>query len=129
MLEIINTSASAIEIGNNVKLGEKEPLESHAEDARAIQEESADSKLNRLRDVYHVREMTSESSAPLELEEVIKGKLEHLVKAEREVLVPVMKEYYDLSLYDRSGLLPCTTKGFHEIKKEKPLQRAICIKR
>jgi hypothetical protein len=27
-----------------------------------------------------------------------------------------MREYYDLFLYDRSGLLPCTTKGFHEIK-------------
>ena len=46
--------------------------------------------------MYHVREMTSESSAPPELDKVIKGKLEHLVKGEREVLVPVMKEYYDL---------------------------------
>jgi len=27
-----------------------------------------------------------------------------------------MKEYYDLFLYDRSGLLPCTTKRFHETK-------------
>ena len=114
MIEIINTSASHIEIGKNVKLGEGEPLESHAEDTRASREESADS--NRLHDVYHVREMTSESSAPPELEGVIKGKLEHLVKAEREVLVPVMKKYYDLFLYDRSGLLPCTTKGFHDIK-------------
>jgi len=114
MIEIINTSASPIEIGKNVKLGEGEPLENHAEDARASREESADS--NRLHDVYHVREVTSESSAHPELDKVIKGKLEHLVKAEREVLVPVMKEYYDLFLYDRSGFLPCTTKGFHEIK-------------
>ena len=94
-------------------MGEGEPLENHAEDARASREESADS--NRLHDVYHVRD-TSESSAPPEIEEVIKGKLEHLVKAETEVLVPVMKEYYDLFLYDRFGLLPCITKGFHEIK-------------
>jgi len=51
--------------------------------------------------VYHVRGMASESSAPPELEKVIQVKLEHLVKAEREVSVPVMKEYYDLFLYDR----------------------------
>ena len=114
MIEIINTSASPIEIGKNVKLGEGEPLENHAEDACASKEESADS--NRLHDVYHVREMTIESSAPPELDEVIKGKLEHLVKAEKEVLVPLMKEYYDLFLYDRSCLLPCTTKGLNEIK-------------
>jgi len=88
---------------------------------RAQVEESADSKFNRMHDVCHVREMTSESFSPPELEEVIKGKLENLVKAEREVLVPVMKEYYDLILYDRSGLLPSTTKGFHEIKTAEAL--------
>jgi hypothetical protein len=44
------------------------------------------------------------------------NKLAHLVNAERDVLKPVMKDYYELFLYDRSGLLPCTGKGFHEIK-------------
>jgi hypothetical protein len=43
-------------------------------------------------------------------------KLEHLVKFERDVLGPVMMDYYDLFLYDRSGTLPCIGKGFHEIK-------------
>jgi len=81
MIENINTSASPIEIGKNVKLGEGEPLEIHAEDAHASREESAGSKFNRSHDVYHVRGMTSESSAPPELEEVIKCKLENLVKA------------------------------------------------
>jgi hypothetical protein len=32
------------------------------------------------------------------------------------VLGPVMMKYYDLFLYDRSGTLPCTGKGFHEIR-------------
>jgi len=72
MIEIINTSASPIEIGKNVKLGEGERLEHHSEDVRASWEESGDYDFNRLHDVYHVREMTSESSAPLELEEVKK---------------------------------------------------------
>ena len=43
-------------------------------------------------------------------------KLTHLMKAERDILGPVVKEFYDLFLYDRSGMLPCTTKGLHEIK-------------
>jgi hypothetical protein len=32
-----------------------------------------------------------------------------------------MREYYDLFLYDRSGLLPRTGKGFHEIKSRDAL--------
>ena len=43
-------------------------------------------------------------------------KLTHLMKAERDILGPVVKEFYDLFLYDPSGMLPCTTKSFHEIK-------------
>ena len=43
-------------------------------------------------------------------------KLTHLVKEERDILGPVMKEFYDLFLYDQSGMLPCTTKGSHETK-------------
>jgi hypothetical protein len=121
MIEITNTSSSPVEIGKNVKVGEGEPLELHVEevvtnDARTSRKESEDSDSHKLHDVYHVRDMTNESSVPPELGTVIKRKLEHLVKVEREVLVPVMKEYYDLFLYDRSGSLPCTTKGFHEIK-------------
>jgi len=64
----------------------------------------------------HVSETDREASIPPSLEEVIMRKLTHLVKAERDILGPVMKEFYDLFLYDRSGMLPCTTKGFHEIK-------------
>jgi hypothetical protein len=60
--------------------------------------------------------MDTEASIPPSLEEVIMRKLTHLVKAERDVLGPVMEEFYDLFLYDKSGMLPCTTEGFHEIK-------------
>jgi hypothetical protein len=56
------------------------------------------------------------SSTPPELDRVITQKLEHLIKAEKEVLGPAMREYYDLFLYNRSGSLPCTEKGFHEIR-------------
>jgi hypothetical protein len=47
--------------------------------------------------VYHVNRR-DESSIPPEPNKVIMRKLEHLVKTEREVLGPVMREYYDLSI-------------------------------
>jgi hypothetical protein len=43
-------------------------------------------------------------------------KREHLVKAEKKELGPVMREYCDLFLYDRSVSVPCPEKYFHEIK-------------
>jgi hypothetical protein len=42
-------------------------------------------------------------------------KLDHLIRADRDVM-PVMTQYYDLFLYDRFGMLPCTSKGFNKIK-------------
>jgi len=37
---------------------------------------------------------------------------------ERDVLMPVMNEYYDLFLYDRSGMLPCMRRGIHKMKTD-----------
>ena len=51
------------------------------------------------------------------LRDALKGKLKHLSSAERAELVPVINEYSDLFQYDRSGMVPCTNKGFHEIKR------------
>jgi hypothetical protein len=39
-----------------------------------------------------------------------------LSSTERAELVPVINEYSDLFRYDRSGMLPCTNKGFYKIK-------------
>jgi hypothetical protein len=108
IVEIMNTSASPIEIGKNEKLGEGEPL--------ALRDDEVVENV-----VFSVSEGDDRSSAPPELEKGIMSKREHLVKAERDVLRPVIKDYYDLFLYDRSGLLPCTGKGFHEIKTENAL--------
>lgn len=54
--------------------------------------------------------------SPVALGDALNEKLKHLSSAERAELVPVMNEYYDLFRDDRSGMLPCTNKGFHEIK-------------
>jgi hypothetical protein len=125
MVEMINTSASTIEIGRNVKIGEGEPLELRESeivmgeirgDYRQcdIKKKGENDAVDTNR-VCQVSETDKASILP-SLEKVIMRKLTHLVKAERDVLGPVMKEFYDLFLYDRSGMLPCTTKGFHEIK-------------
>lgn len=66
--------------------------------------------------VYHISGTGDEASIPPDLRKVITNKLTHLVKVERDVLGPVMTDYYDLFLYDQSGMLPCTGKGFHELK-------------
>jgi hypothetical protein len=48
----------------------------------------------------------------------ITKKMEHLRSMERDVLMPVMNEYYDLFLYECSGMLPCTRRGIHKMKTD-----------
>jgi hypothetical protein len=121
MVEILSTSASIIQLGKNVKIGEWEPQELRmdevvVEQVRANSSESDTHDLLEQSKVYFVSKTDAEPSAPSELRKVIMGKLEHLEKAEKEVLGPLMMEYCDLFLYDRSVTLPCTGKGFHEIR-------------
>jgi hypothetical protein len=122
MVEVLNTSASVVQLGKNVKIVEWEPLELRVDEVvtdevRANSSEcDTDEFLEQIK-VYSVSKTNAESSAPSELSKVIMGKLEK----QREVLGPVMMEYYDLFLYDRFGTLPCTGKGFHEIKTGDPI--------
>jgi hypothetical protein len=44
------------------------------------------------------------------------GKLDHLSKREKQVLLPVIKEYLDLFCNENTEVLPTTTKGCHEIR-------------
>jgi hypothetical protein len=105
IVEILNTSASPIEIRKNEKLGDGETLE--LRDDEVVENT-----------VLSVSETDGRTSTSHELEPVIMSIVEHLVKAEGDVLRPVMREYYVQFLYDSSGLLLCTGKGFHEIKQE-----------
>jgi hypothetical protein len=66
--------------------------------------------------VYHVSEAGDRTYTTPGLIKVIMSNPEHLVKAERDVVGPVMIDYYDLFPYDRSVTLPCTGRGLHEIK-------------
>jgi len=126
LLEIMNTGSSPVEIGKNVKLGDGQHLELRGgevveNEIRAVGENFETNRSDETDSLEthvmcNVREVYDASSTPPELNRVILEKLGHLVKAEREELAPVMSKYYDLFLYDRSGALPCTKKGFHEIK-------------
>ena len=39
-----------------------------------------------------------------------------MVSEEWQVMMPVLNEYLDLFCNDIEGVLPCTTKGSHEIR-------------
>jgi hypothetical protein len=91
MVEMIHTSASTIEIGRNVNIGEGEPLESSeteivTKEIRADYSQSDDSKIGE-NDVVETNRVcqvsdTDEASMLSSLEKVIMPKLAHLVKAE-----------------------------------------------
>jgi hypothetical protein len=46
----------------------------------------------------------------------LEQKLAHLGAKDSQILIPLMYECVDLFCNDREGVLPCTTKGFHEIR-------------
>jgi hypothetical protein len=80
MIEILNTSASMVELGKNVKIGEWEPLELRmdevvVEQVRANSSESDTHDLLEQNKVYSVSKTDAESSAASELRKVIMGKL------------------------------------------------------
>jgi hypothetical protein len=79
-------------------------------------EDSEESReLNR---VYTVSEQDDRSSAPPELRKVITGKVEQLVKSEREVLGPVMPDYYDLFFMTVLGRYRAVVKASMKLKPE-----------
>ena len=51
-----------------------------------------------------------------EIRTELERRLAHLDVEEREILMPVLNEYLDLFCNDKEDVLPCTTKGFHEIR-------------
>jgi hypothetical protein len=110
ILEVIDTSIDNVEIGKNVKLGDGEPLESW-EVSVAESHVYGNMKVASGKGGARVRDDQETSHA--ELTRDIEHKLGHLENTERDVLIPVMREYHDLFKYDRSGMLPCMSKAFN----------------
>jgi hypothetical protein len=113
ILEVLNTSIDTVEIGKKVKLGDGEPLESWED---LVAESHVYGNMKGASGKGGARVKDDQEISPAELTRAIEHKLGHLENTERDVLMPVMREYHDLFKYDRSGMLPCTSRGFHEIK-------------
>jgi hypothetical protein len=109
MVELMNISVDTVEIGKNVKLGKWEPLES-CEDSVFVGLVTT-GRLGASGESEANGEASREKSG-----DRIERKIGHLGSTERDVLMPVIMEYMDLFQYERSGLLPCTSQGYHEIK-------------
>ena len=122
LIEVINTSVDTIEIGKNVKLGDGESLEpvtglvTERHGYVHTMKVSRDNGTDVSESTQNKR--TGRKSSRIQMSKDIESKISHLSDAERVVLKPVLKEYYDLFLYDEEGKLPCTNKGFNEIKTD-----------
>lgn len=113
VLKVLNARGQHLELGKNVRLGVAETLvtlrrntgvESHSLGTCEALQPSVQALSGRI--PTDIRD----------IEEKIREKLGHLRQEEREVLLPVVNEYIELFCNEQSGVLPCTTKGRHEIR-------------
>jgi hypothetical protein len=108
MVDLMDTSVDTVEIRENVKLEEWEPVEC-CEDSVFVGQVTT-GRLGSSGESEANGEASREKSG-----DRIERKIGHLGSTERDVLMPAIMEYMDLFQYERSGLLPCTSQGYHEI--------------
>jgi hypothetical protein len=112
-VKVLNTRGQHLELGKNVLLGQAEPLEGIPPKGAGI-----DFRSTRARDMaaHRIRSLSGRDSRELrEKREQLEGKLKHLSPTEKKTL-SVVDEYADLFCNERTGVLPSTTKGRHEIR-------------
>jgi len=114
ILKILNTSRQHLEIGKHVKLGTTEPILRCAPRVTGFDSRNLDAGETSAGCMNLIRENNSTELAEVRAE--LERRLAHLVTEERQILMPVMNEYLELFCNDKEGVLPCTTKGFHEIR-------------
>jgi hypothetical protein len=114
VLKILNTSRQRVEIGKNVKLGTAEALLQRAPKLTGFDSQNLEAGETSACRVNYIRGNNSADMAEVQTE--LERRLAQLVAEERQILMPVMNEYLDLFCNDKEGVLPCTTKGFHEIR-------------
>jgi len=90
VLKILNTSRQHVEIGKNVKLKTAEAL------------------------LQRAPKVTGFDSRNLETGETSACRV-NCIRGNNQILMPVMDEYLDL-FCNKEGVLPCTTKRYHEIR-------------
>ena len=114
VLKILNTSRKHLEVGKNVKLGTAEAILRCAPrvigfDSRNLEAEGvSNSRVNVIR--------RNNSSELAEVRTELERRIAHLAIEDSQILMPVLDNYLDLFCNDKEGVLPCTTKGYHEIR-------------
>jgi hypothetical protein len=114
VLKVLNTRGQYFELGRNALLGQAEPLRDTPPVSAGI-----DFRNPRTRGTGTCRISSLNGRSSRELQEKriqIGRKLEHLSPSEKHVVLPVIEEYLDLFCNDKTGVIPNTTKGCHEIR-------------
>jgi hypothetical protein len=101
-------------IGKNTQLGQAEPL--RCAPASGMRFDSRPQGTDGAAD-YKISSLGGRNPQELrEVEDELDRKLNRLTKQEKQALFPVIKEYLDLFCNEKTGVLPSTTKGCHEIR-------------
>jgi hypothetical protein len=114
LLKMLNTSGRYFGLGKNVRVGNAEALIRY-ESAMAgteLVDSDREEVTSHMISVLRERSVGDAQEARVQ----IGRKLSHLTKRERDTIVPVLEEYVDLFCNEATGVLPCTTKGYHEIR-------------
>jgi hypothetical protein len=114
VLKVLNTRGQSLEVGKNVPLGQAEPL-------RWIPpvDTGVDLRNPGATGTPDLQISSLSGRNPRELIEKrkqLEGKLEHLSSGEKQILMPIIEEYFDLFCNEDTGVLPSTTRGCHEIR-------------
>jgi hypothetical protein len=114
VLKILNTSRQHLEIGKHVKLGTAEAILRCAPRVTGFDSRNLEAGGTSAGSVNLIRGNNSAELAEVRAE--LERRLAHLVTGESQIFMPVLNEYLDLFCNDKEGVLPCITKGFHEIR-------------
>ena len=107
VLKILNTSRRHLEIGKNVKLGTAEAILRCASRVTGFNSRNTEAGGTSNSIVNVIRENNSSEFG---------RRIAHLAIEDKQNLMPFVDNYMDLFCNDKEGVLPCTTKGYHEIR-------------
>ena len=114
VLKVLETSRQHVEIGKHVKLGMAEAILQRAPRVTRFDSQHLEAGGTSAGCVSSIRGNNSTELAEVRAE--LERRLADLVAEDRQILMPVLSEYLDLFCNDIEGVLPCTTKGSHEIR-------------
>jgi transposase InsO family protein len=114
VLKVLNTSRRHLEVGKHVRLGTAEAILPCAPRGVGFDTRHSGADGTSAGRVHVVRGHNSAELRVVRTE--LERKLAHLSAEESQILIPVLNQYEDLFCNDREGVLPSTTKGYHEIR-------------